>query len=102
MYSFIELHQINFVNGQLLSISFDIINTIISGYTYGVWLGLSDLQNEGQYVSLSDGRRPRYINWGKGEPNNVAKIEHCAMYVFKKRGWNDYGCQNKINYVCMK
>lgn len=67
-----------------------------------MWLGLSDLQNEGQYVSLSDGRRPRYINWGKREPNNVAKIEHCAMYVFKKRGWNDYGCQNKINYICMK
>lgn len=51
---------------------------------------------------LMDVDHRRYINWGKGEPNNVAKIEHCAMYVFKKRGWNDYGCQNKINYVCMK
>ena len=55
---------------------------IISGYSYGVWLGLSDIQTEGKFVSLSDARKPRgnFRNWAKGEPNNREHNEHCAMY----------------------
>lgn len=74
-------------------------NKIFQGYTYAVWLGLSDLQNQGQFASLSDARKPRYSNWSKGEPNNI-KNEDCALYGFPKRGWNDFYCTGKVNYVC--
>ncbi|XP_052693269.1 perlucin-like protein [Crassostrea angulata] len=54
----------------------------VRGYTDGVWLGLSDVQTEGQFVSLSDARKPQgnFRNWAKGEPNNNGHNEHCAMY----------------------
>lgn len=74
----------------------------VRGYAFGVWLGLSDLQNEGQFVTLSDARRPRYSNWIKGEPNNLRENEHCAMYWSLKKGWNDSPCTVKLNYVCKK
>ena len=41
---------------------------MFSGYKYGVWLGFSDIQSEGQYVSLTDARSIRYVRWIGGEP----------------------------------
>ena len=69
---------------------------------HGVWLGLSDVQREGYMVAISDRRTPSYVNWIKGEPNNRAGIEHCAMYWTAHRGWNDSPCSTKINFACTK
>ncbi|XP_078328082.1 perlucin-like protein [Crassostrea virginica] len=77
------------------------LHILLLGYSYGVWLGFSDIQKEGQFVALSDRKRPHYINWWKGEPNNVSGNEHCVMYV-KRTGWNDEKCSLKLNYVCTK
>ncbi|XP_065936398.1 perlucin-like protein [Magallana gigas] len=74
----------------------------VRGYGFGVWLGLTDLQREGQYVTMSDARRPRYRNWMRGEPNNGNRNEHCAMYWITRSGWNDTVCKGKINFVCKK
>lgn len=83
--------------------SYEDIN-ITSGYSYGVWLGLNDVQTEEQFVSLSDARKPRgnFRNWMKGEPNNSGHNEQCAMYWITRRGWNDDQCTNKLNIVCKK
>lgn len=40
---------------------------------------MSDIKREGQFVTLSDARKPRYSNWLKGEPNNVNN-EDCLLY----------------------
>ncbi|XP_034318513.2 perlucin-like protein isoform X1 [Magallana gigas] len=74
----------------------------VRGYGFGVWLGLTDLQREGQYVTMSDAHRPRYSNWMRGEPNNGNRNEHCAMYWITKKAWNDTVCTGRINYVCKK
>uniref|UniRef100_K1Q6M3 Collectin-10 n=1 Tax=Magallana gigas TaxID=29159 RepID=K1Q6M3_MAGGI len=72
------------------------------GYGFGVWLGLTDLQREGQYVAMSDARRPRYSNWVRGEPNNGNRQEHCAMYWIARRGWNDTVCTGRMNYIYLR
>nr|XP_022310758.1 perlucin-like protein [Crassostrea virginica] len=74
----------------------------LRGYTYGVWLGFSDIQTEGQFVSLTDARSVRYANWMAGYPNNLNGAEHCAMYWWSHKGWNDSPCSQKINYACTK
>lgn len=51
---------------------------LIPGYTKGVWLGYSDIQKEGRYVSMSNAEELGYNNWHKTEPNNADGIEHCA------------------------
>ena len=78
------------------------LQALFSGYTYGVWLGFSDIQTEGQFVSLTDARSVRYANWMAGYPNNLNGAEHCAMYWWSHKGWNDSPCSQKINYACTK
>ena len=78
------------------------IASMFSGYTYGVWLGFSDIQTEGQFVSLTDARSIRYVNWMAGYPNNLNGGEHCAMWWWPHKGWNDSPCSMKINYACTK
>lgn len=45
-------------------------SVLIPGYTKGVWLGYSDIQKEGRYVSMSNAEELGYNNWHKTEPNN--------------------------------
>ena len=68
-----------------------------------MWLGFSDIQKEGEFVALSDGKQPRYVNWAQRAPNNgQGGNEHCAMYLISRKGWNDERCSTKLNFVCTK
>lgn len=76
---------------------------LITEYYDGVWLGFNDLQNEGQFIAMSDAKEPLYTNWGSTEPNNgLLKDEHCVMYWPKYKCWNDSNCTSRLNYVCKK
>lgn len=74
---------------------------LISGYTKGVWLGYSDIQKEGRYVSMSNAEELGYQNWYKTEPNNADGIEHCAAIHVKYVGWVDLilYARNKFNIL---
>ena len=75
----------------------------IAGYVYGIWQGFSDIQKNGQFVSLSSGRAPHYVHWMTGEPNNAhGGTEHCVTYIPYYRGWNDARCSRKEYFVCTK
>uniref|UniRef100_A0A8W8P008 C-type lectin domain-containing protein n=1 Tax=Magallana gigas TaxID=29159 RepID=A0A8W8P008_MAGGI len=73
-----------------------------SGNNHGVWLGYSDIQKEGQFVTLSGAKVLQYSNWSKGEPNNVNGIEHCTGYFVNTKSWNDCICAGQLHYVCKK
>lgn len=75
---------------------------LIPGYTKGVWLGYSDIQKEGRYVSMSNAEELGYNNWHKTEPNNAGGIEHCAAIHVQYVGWVDVHCTAKFNFVCKK
>lgn len=74
----------------------------ILGYAKGVWLGYSDIQKEGHYVTISNAEDLGYQNWHKGEPNDWQKNEHCAAIHLQYAGWVDYHCTAKYNYICKK
>lgn len=73
---------------------------LLLGYTH-VWIGLTDVVDEGQYVYASDGVKPRYSNWYKTEPGG-GRGENCACLDTEQRKWNDYPCSSKMSYVCKK
>ncbi|XP_062618867.1 C-type lectin mannose-binding isoform-like, partial [Saccostrea cucullata] len=73
----------------------------LRGYA-GVWIGISDLQQEGHFISVSEARPPRYLKWARGEPTNSGSNEHCAYYYYTWRGLVDVRCSNKYNVVCKK
>ncbi|XP_061165584.1 CD209 antigen-like protein C [Saccostrea echinata] len=72
----------------------------LRGYQTHVWLGASDVQQEGKFISVSNAEELQYIHWVKGQPDNIRGIEHCATYWIRRKGMNDAPCHNKYNYVC--
>ncbi|ROT72754.1 putative brevican core protein isoform X1 [Penaeus vannamei] len=64
------------------------------------WIGLDDRASEGDFV-LSDGTKPKYLNWDSGQPNNYIKNEKdqdCAMLF--QGTWNDNQCDQTLRFIC--
>ena len=66
------------------------------GYTdrnINFWIGLTDLEKEGDWRLASDYSKPSYLNWHKGEPNNGGGAlgnEDCArIRIGPKPSWKD-------------
>ncbi|VTJ78351.1 Hypothetical predicted protein, partial [Marmota monax] len=62
------------------------------------FLGITDKENEGQFVDMA-GRRVTYRNWNKGEPNNTDSGEHCVLMLLDGT-WNDATCSSSFMAVC--
>ena len=63
------------------------------------YLGLTDLDGEGQFVWSSDGSVTNYTNWDSGEPSDGN--EHCvALSSSKGYRWNDVWCNGHHGQSC--
>ncbi|MBZ3881785.1 Mannose-binding protein C [Sciurus carolinensis] len=62
------------------------------------FLGMTDKENEGQFVDTT-GRRVTYENWNRGEPNNAGSGEHCVQ-MLQDGTWNDAYCSSAFLTVC--
>nr|XP_022307790.1 perlucin-like protein [Crassostrea virginica] len=71
------------------------LHSTIRGYHQGFWLGISDMQGEKHFVAISNGRKPHYVHWSGGEPNNSGGSEDCTVYLLSRKAWNDTKCSNK-------
>ncbi|KAK8750854.1 hypothetical protein OTU49_015029 [Cherax quadricarinatus] len=64
------------------------------------WIGLTDRHKEGDWL-LSDGSRPSYFKWDKGQPNNYKKYDHDQDCVMLFQGaWNDNQCNQQLSFIC--
>ncbi|XP_076027219.1 uncharacterized protein LOC143016665 [Genypterus blacodes] len=89
----------------LLGANLVIINSrgeqaFLKGFHERFWIGLSDLDNEGQWrwvdgTGLTDGI------WAPGEPNDI-EGEDCVELIRVFNAWNDGNCSNKNHSVCEK
>lgn len=74
----------------------------VKDYT-NLWIGLTDLVDEGEYVYSSSGLKPFYSNWEKSQPDGgVEENEDCAALHTPQRKWHDYPCSDNHSYVCKK
>ncbi|XP_028713175.1 CD209 antigen-like protein C [Peromyscus leucopus] len=64
-----------------------------------VWMGLSDIKQEGKWVWLDNSPLKWSQYWARGEPNNVYD-EDCAE--FSDNGWNDNICSLEKFWICKK
>lgn len=81
----------------------DIVNSLVAkGGRTTYWLGLSDLETEGQWKNVT-GESISYSNWGTDEPNNYLGVENHAVVIQDSFKWNDvmnmYGSYS-LGFIC--
>ncbi|XGW31602.1 hypothetical protein V3C99_010061 [Haemonchus contortus] len=78
-----------------------------------LWIGLRQKNwPKDKKWTWTDGTAVNFINWSRGEPNNLYNAEHCVeLYTApikkhphtKLKKWNDYRCNTKQSqFVCKK
>ena len=73
----------------------------LSSSSYGVWLGGSDVDNEGAWIWMYSKRPLVFTAWKKDEPNNDGGRGHC-LHLYKSVDylWNDLSCDRKLAFIC--
>ncbi|XP_007902930.1 collectin-11 isoform X2 [Callorhinchus milii] len=91
--------------GGLLSMPKDeIINSLIASYINQegltrVFIGIDDLDKEGQFFFTDGSPLLTFNKWRNSEPNNAYDEEDCAEMV-SSGGWNDVACHITMYFVC--
>jgi len=67
------------------------------------WLGINDLNTEGEYVSEATGKKATYLIWRRGQPDNYGN-EDCvhisSMKDLRSKSMNDLPCTEKHYFIC--
>uniref|UniRef100_A0A8C8RRL1 Surfactant protein D n=1 Tax=Pelusios castaneus TaxID=367368 RepID=A0A8C8RRL1_9SAUR len=74
------------------------VQQIVTSYNKAVFLGINDIQTEGQFKYLN-GQNIAYSNWQTGEPNNDNGVEDCVE-VYSSGKWNDKACGERRLILC--
>eukprot|EP00117_Sycon_ciliatum_P007514 scpid20721/ scgid10588/ Macrophage mannose receptor 1; C-type lectin domain family 13 member D; C-type lectin domain family 13 member D-like; Macrophage mannose receptor 1-like protein 1 len=93
-------------NAELVNIMSAVENKLVVqiasgllGRTSSYWIGLNDMQTQGQY-SWSTGNTLVYNNWRSGEPNNP--LDEDCVEMDDSSYWNDQGCSTQRSFICKK
>merc|ERR1711936_1433092 len=70
-------------------------------YDQDYWIGLTDQEEEGEWIWADSGYAPKYTAWAEGEPNNMGEGEDCAVLFDMYNGqqldrpqWFDAPCDS--------
>nr|XP_021527004.1 collectin-10 [Aotus nancymaae] len=93
------------IRGGMLAMPKDeAANTLIADYVaksgfFRVFIGVNDLEREGQYVFADNTPLQNYSNWNEGEPSDPSGHEDCVEMLSSGR-WNDTECHLTMYFVC--
>ncbi|XP_028622071.1 collectin-10 isoform X2 [Grammomys surdaster] len=93
------------IRGGMLAMPKDeVVNTLIADYVaksgfFRVFIGVNDLEREGQYVFTDNTPLQNYSNWKEGEPSDPYGHEDCVEMLSSGR-WNDTECHLTMYFVC--
>ncbi|MDA3863725.1 MAG: FG-GAP-like repeat-containing protein [Deltaproteobacteria bacterium] len=87
-------------HSEMLVLNNDNENNFVASFiTEAVWLGITDQEEEGNFVTL-DNNSPDYTNWEEGQPDNYNSSEDCAVLRTSSNKWNDLACDSTQAVVC--
>ncbi|KAH8362881.1 hypothetical protein KR084_002258 [Drosophila pseudotakahashii] len=61
------------------------------------WLGINDIEKEGEYVSVASGKRAPFLKWSPYHPNHLDNNQDCVMY---NREMFDNWCKEEYYFIC--
>ena len=89
-----------------INLFFFIFSFIVYSFPYypSYWIGLQDLQSEGNWVWNDGVPVNSNFPWGPGEPNNSNNGEHCGEIFIADDGiiGNDAVCSRASVEICQK
>ena len=65
-----------------------------------MWLGGSDILNEGTWTWAASGAGFTYTNWNQGEPNGLDSENCVHMWADESDVWNDVSCDASMSVLC--
>nr|XP_011440035.2 perlucin-like protein [Crassostrea gigas] len=76
------------------------IRTLANNLTETVWLGGTDVAEEGKWVWQSTGTIFSYSAWNGGQPNNYQNQDCLCLYRPYGLTWCDESCAASYQYIC--
>ncbi|XP_016946412.1 accessory gland protein Acp29AB-like [Drosophila biarmipes] len=87
------------MGGHLASIGSDVemaaLNAKLPSST-DFWIDINDLASKDEFMSLTSGKRPRFMSWAKDQPSR-GNDERCVL--LDKKMW-DRECTQKLLFIC--
>ncbi|XP_066481013.1 collectin-10 [Tiliqua scincoides] len=79
-------------------------NAVISDYVsksglFRVFIGVNDMEKEGQFMYADRTPLQNYSNWKEGEPQDTSGQEDCVEMLSTGK-WNDTECHLTMYFVC--
>ncbi|XP_046569528.1 C-type lectin mannose-binding isoform-like [Haliotis rubra] len=67
-----------------------------------VWIGLSDVREEGVWVWESTRQNATFFDWAPSEPNQKDTVQQDCVILYGKQHlqWADDRCEYKYEYIC--
>merc|ERR1711970_88449 len=87
---------------RLITADSEAVNDWLATHNDSLWIGATDLEQEGQW-KWANGERLEpedMINWKKGGPDNLNRIEHCAIFQGDDAKWDDRYCWEQHAAAC--
>nr|XP_011419778.3 perlucin-like protein [Crassostrea gigas] len=79
----------------------DFIQSLVFNLTESVWLGATDIAEEGTWLSAEKNTTLTYENWYPGQPNNNDGNQNClSLYEPFNHTWCDEDCSELYQYIC--
>ena len=100
-------------DGELVKIETDKENEFIKNEYLNTkgryWIGLSDIDNEGEWKWTDGTGLIRYNKWKSGQPNDWHDDQDCVAILeghywtsHYNAEWNDLKCSINLGYICEK
>uniref|UniRef100_A0A8W8NNT5 C-type lectin domain-containing protein n=1 Tax=Magallana gigas TaxID=29159 RepID=A0A8W8NNT5_MAGGI len=79
------------------------IHSLVSHLKEDIWLGATDIAEEGTWLSAEKNTTLTYVNWYPGQPNNYGGNQNCLClyepYPYD-HAWCDDVCSMLHQFVC--
>ena len=77
--------------------NYAISNILKQKKQHNLYIGLVR-HKDGKFYTV-EGMKPKYTNWGPGEPNGP-RTENCTHIYHWEGKWNDYKCSSNLYFAC--